>query len=404
MWFFFGSYWILLFRLGLFKYFLVPFKNSHYVHLFFSLNSINIFINNVLNSLPGKLFISVSLFVFLGFFSLVPIESSSSAFLFCLTFSVTVNLGETVTSCGLEGVFWCGSILIQTACAQCLHWESWIPSDIPSAGGGAGAGCEADLCPCPVAGTLLGQDLIQVDGGKGRAQAGSVPCGCVFSPLPALEALPQSWEVLTRVAPTWTLCRQRSELSACRSCTCSLALLTRDLMCMSPLPLTAHHCAQPPPVIMGPPCRVPGACVESLGIFCGSCGVEAAVRVLGSFWCATWVSANRDCCPQAGSAPGPGCPWIVPTQGSNPGLRHCRWILYHLSHQGSPRILEWVAYLFSRGSSQPRNQTGVSCIAGGFFTNWAIREAQIQHQILFLFRFTSCVILAFTFRSVIHFG
>ena len=30
---------------------------------------------------------------------------------------------------------------------------------------------------------------------------------------------------------------------------------------------------------------------------------------------------------------------IFPTQGSNPGLLHCRWILYHLSHQGSPRIL-----------------------------------------------------------------
>ena len=27
---------------------------------------------------------------------------------------------------------------------------------------------------------------------------------------------------------------------------------------------------------------------------------------------------------------------IFPTQGSNPGLLHCRWILYHLSHQGSP--------------------------------------------------------------------
>ena len=39
------------------------------------------------------------------------------------------------------------------------------------------------------------------------------------------------------------------------------------------------------------------------------------------------------------------------------------------------RILEWVAYPFSSGSSQPRNWTGVSCITGGFFTNWAIREA-----------------------------
>ena len=39
------------------------------------------------------------------------------------------------------------------------------------------------------------------------------------------------------------------------------------------------------------------------------------------------------------------------------------------------RILDWVAFLFSRGSSQPRNWTGVSCIAGKFFTNWAMREA-----------------------------
>ena len=33
---------------------------------------------------------------------------------------------------------------------------------------------------------------------------------------------------------------------------------------------------------------------------------------------------------------------IFPTQGSNPDLPHCRQILYRLSHQGSPRILEWV--------------------------------------------------------------
>ena len=41
------------------------------------------------------------------------------------------------------------------------------------------------------------------------------------------------------------------------------------------------------------------------------------------------------------------------------------------------RILEWVSYPFSRGSSQPRNRTRVSYIGGGFFTNWAIREALI---------------------------
>ena len=63
------------------------------------------------------------------------------------------------------------------------------------------------------------------------------------------------------------------------------------------------------------------------------------------------------------------------TQRSNPGLPYCRWILYQLSHKGSPRILEWVAYPFSRGSSLPRDQAGVSCTAGRFFTNWVIREA-----------------------------
>ena len=67
-----------------------------------------------------------------------------------------------------------------------------------------------------------------------------------------------------------------------------------------------------------------------------------------------------------------------PTQGSNPGLPHCRRILYQPSHKGSPRILEWVAYPFSSGSSWSKNQTGVSCIAPftmAPFTNGAMREA-----------------------------
>ena len=65
---------------------------------------------------------------------------------------------------------------------------------------------------------------------------------------------------------------------------------------------------------------------------------------------------------------------IFPTHGSNPGLLHCCQILYQLSHKGSPRILEQVPYPFSSGSSRPRNRTGASCIAGRFFTNWAIQE------------------------------
>ena len=84
-----------------------------------------------------------------------------------------------------------------------------------------------------------------------------------------------------------------------------------------------------------------------------------------------------------GDSPGKNTGWVAmpplqgifPTQGSNPGLLHFRQILYHLSHQGSPWTLEWVAYPLSRGPSQPRDQTRLSCIAGGFFISWATREA-----------------------------
>ena len=68
---------------------------------------------------------------------------------------------------------------------------------------------------------------------------------------------------------------------------------------------------------------------------------------------------------------------IFPTRGLNPGLLHCGQILYQLSHKGSPRILERVAYPFSSRSSQPRNWAGVSCMAGIFFTNWSMREAHM---------------------------
>jgi len=70
---------------------------------------------------------------------------------------------------------------------------------------------------------------------------------------------------------------------------------------------------------------------------------------------------------------------IFPTQGSNSGLLHCRQILYHLSHKRSPWILEWVACPISSGSSQPRNRTGVSCIADEFFTNCAISSSSGIH-------------------------
>ena len=65
----------------------------------------------------------------------------------------------------------------------------------------------------------------------------------------------------------------------------------------------------------------------------------------------------------------------LPDPGIEPGSPALQQILYKLNYKGSPRILEWVAYPFSSGSSWPKNQTRVSCIAGRFFTNWAIRKA-----------------------------
>ena len=56
---------------------------------------------------------------------------------------------------------------------------------------------------------------------------------------------------------------------------------------------------------------------------------------------------------------------IVPTQGSNLGLSHCRQILHHLSHQGSPRnLIKWVDY-----------RTSVLCL-GVLFTHM---ESSVQH-------------------------
>ena len=94
---------------------------------------------------------------------------------------------------------------------------------------------------------------------------------------------------------------------------------------------------------------------------------------------------------------------IFQTQGSNPGLLHCRQILYHLGHCAvclvwlfvtpwtvahqapqaplsirilQARILEWAAMPSFRGSSQTRDWTQVSCSVGRFFTVWATRESQ----------------------------
>ena len=64
------------------------------------------------------------------------------------------------------------------------------------------------------------------------------------------------------------------------------------------------------------------------------------------------------------------CPTLCNLMGCSPPGTSVHGIL-------QARILEWVAIPFSGGSSQPRNWTQVSCIAGRFLTVWATREAHI---------------------------
>ena len=65
---------------------------------------------------------------------------------------------------------------------------------------------------------------------------------------------------------------------------------------------------------------------------------------------------------------------IFPTQGSTP-VSHIAGKLFTSEPLGKPKNTGGGGPPFSRGSSQPRNRTRVSCIAGGFFTSSATREA-----------------------------
>ena len=125
--------------------------------------------------------------------------------------------------------------------------------------------------------------------------------------------------------------------------------------------------------------------------------------------------------------------WIFQTQELNRGPCHCRLILYQLSNEGKwkvksesevaqlcptlcdpmdcnllgysvhgifqARILEWVAISFSRGSSQPRDWTWVSCILGRCFTVWATREVMREAFIYLTAPGLSCGTQDFWFFS-----
>ena len=71
--------------------------------------------------------------------------------------------------------------------------------------------------------------------------------------------------------------------------------------------------------------------------------------------------------------------WILHTSECRSVVSDSLWPMDCIVHGIlQARILEWVAFPFSRGSSQPRNRTRVSCIGGGFFTRWVTRTATLM--------------------------
>ena len=68
--------------------------------------------------------------------------------------------------------------------------------------------------------------------------------------------------------------------------------------------------------------------------------------------------------------------WIVNVKVAQPCPTLCNPMDYSVHENLQARILEWIAFPSSKGSSQPRDWTQVSCIAGSFFISWATREAQ----------------------------
>ena len=71
--------------------------------------------------------------------------------------------------------------------------------------------------------------------------------------------------------------------------------------------------------------------------------------------------------------------WILKVKVTQSCLTLCNLMDYAVHGIFQTRILEWVAFPFSR-SSQPRDQTQISHIAGRFFTSWATREALMNLQ------------------------
>ena len=112
--------------------------------------------------------------------------------------------------------------------------------------------------------------------------------------------------------------------------------------------------------------------------------VKAAVLCLVTQWCPTLCDPMDCCLPGAfvhGDSPGKNTgvgshaflQGIFPTQGFNPGLSHCRWILYHLSHQGSPKY--WASLSLHQWNFLSQELNWILLHCRWILTNWATREA-----------------------------
>ena len=138
-------------------------------------------------------------------------------------------------------------------------------------------------------------------------------------------------------------------------------------------------------------CSPPGSSVH--GIFQARILERIAFPFLGGEWSGLPFSSPRDF-PDQGIESGspafqadsllsepPGKPLKEKVKFAQSCLALCNPMDYTVPGTLQARILEWIAFPFLRGSSQPRDQTKVSCIASGLFTNWARREAP-SHSVI----------------------
>ena len=107
---------------------------------------------------------------------------------------------------------------------------------------------------------------------------------------------------------------------------------------------------------------------------------QSCLTLCDSMDCTPPGSSNHGDSP--GKNTGVGCyallQGIFPTQGSNLGLPHCRWILYHLSHQGSPLI-------------SCNDQVCEHCLSQSFIVLETVTERNYKgepfsHQLIYLYR------------------